>query len=146
IDVNDPPGKSLGHGCDDYIKDVTYREAPEASGRPLIPERFRQFTEKGPIYAAVDSVRADGLVTLKFAQPERCFTGLLLTSDGMEVKVVSTANRKILGKPYYYWNSEGAIYAGRSLGTGERFDRPRGTGFKRYDHPLTKAERSAEER
>jgi hypothetical protein len=137
----DIPGFNGIHGSD-YVK-RDGEELPPVEGRPAIPERFREFYEKGPIKA--DVVRIEGKVVLNKGLTDRIKPGMLLAAEGherIELKVLSVREHESVAEVSYFWNSDRRVAVGDSFTTGEYFNRPRGTGFERFaDLPKRKKDR-----
>jgi hypothetical protein len=132
----DLPSGDRIHG-NDYIK-RTVGLLPSLSDKPVIPERFVEFYEKGPVVAKVIWLGPGGRVTLNKGSADRLRVGMLLglnRFDGIEVKVTEVQEREATGDVFYYWNSDREVKVGDEFTTGSYWHRPWGTGYPRYRRP-----------
>jgi len=128
------PAGEYQHGLDYARVQDPALEAPYAGEKPIIPERFREFYELGPIEAVVAQVNSDGSVLLKGTALRPLRPGLLLASSEfgrVDLDVVSTSGLTGVARPIYSWNSDRRPKAGDRFTTGDPWRRPRGTGFRR---------------
>ena len=146
VDENELPGfcgaiakKDFPEGLhgDDYVK-FKGEELPKVEGKPIVPLRYEEFLEKGPIEATVTRVEASGDVVLDKGSENRLKPGMLLASqswDRIELKIKSTTPKESVAVAFYYWNSDRPVRVGDSVTTGEMYHRPGGTGFERFAKP-----------
>lgn len=121
------------HGRD-YVK-CDGGKLPAIQGTPLIPKRYQEFYEKGPIEAKVILIDKTGNVVLDKGTAGRLKLGMLLAISEygrIELKVVSVTQDQALAQPLYYWNSDRPVKVADRFTTGNYWHRPRGTGFERF--------------
>lgn len=126
------------HGLD-YLKLVgSGSSVPPVDGTPLIPERYREFYEKGPVTARVERVLPDGKVTLNRGSADRVRQGMLMTLDAfgrIDLEVLSVTEHASVAQPIYFWNSDRKVEPGAAFTSGSYRHRPRGTGYQRFTAP-----------
>ncbi len=129
-----PPTEEHVH---DYIKVAAGGAAP-VRARPLIPERYREFYQRGAIEAKVVRINSDGTVTLNKGSRNRLKPGLLMAIveyEPINLEVVTVSEREAVAKLFYFWNSSRWVRVGDQFTTGGEWNRPRGTGFQRLSAP-----------
>jgi hypothetical protein len=146
VDENEMPGFCAATSQDnmrrfdrihghDYVKWIGGELAP-TEGKPIVPERYKEFLEKGPVDAAVVRIDDEGAVILNKGTSDRIKPGMLLAAEGdccrIELKVVSAKEHESLAQAFYFWNSDRRVSAGDRFTTGTHWDRPWGTGFERF--------------
>lgn len=125
---------SVGRSYRDYLQHNKAYEIPLSYGKPLLPERYREYYEKGAVKAKVVRIEPNGQVVLDRGEQDRVRVGLRMTlSDGTseEIKVTSVQAKTATAEVFYFWNSAGPVQVGETFTTGEHWTRPRGTGFER---------------
>jgi len=160
IDENGMPGFCADvrgespHRCaGSYVK----RADPEANpgeGEPLIPDRFREFYEKGPVRARVAAIGDDGTLTLDQGAADRLRPGMRMAlwrpesidpvtgvprhlrwGEWIELIVESVGERDAVARVHYFRNSERRVQVGDQFTTGERWFSVAGTGVPRLPEP-----------
>lgn len=124
------------HGLD-YIK-IQKPENISISGKPLIPARYIDFYENGPIVVKVVKVSDVRHAVINKGSADKVKPGMLLSLvnfGGLDIEVVSVDKHESVVKPIFYFNSNVFIKVGHRFTTGDTWDRPRGTGFQRYTKP-----------
>ena len=113
-----------------------------------MPDRFKQFYRLGAIKAAVLRFDKSGRAVLDKGSADRLQPGMLLAHydyGRSELKVESVEGHKAIARPFYYWNTSEKVKAGDLFSTGGAYNRPRGTGYQRFDHILSEAEQKSVE-
>lgn len=133
------PGNTLGSDVrgEHYVK-WSGETLPPAEGRPAIPERYREFYERGPVQAVVARVERDGKVILNKGTADRVKPSMLLAAKGpptIELKVLSAQEHESVAQASYFWNSNRRVAAGDCFTTGGDLAGPWGTGFERFPNP-----------
>lgn len=127
------PTRDNIHG-QDYVK-LEGGEPLGTQDPPLIPQRFKDFYEKGPIEAEVIRIDKTGNAVLDKGTVGRLKLGMLLAINEfgrIDLKVVSATPNQAMAQPLYYWNSDRPVKVGDRFTTGGYWHRPRGTGFERF--------------
>lgn len=114
----------------DYIKCDGSQQSP-VEGAPLIPTRYQEFYEKGPIVATVVRIDEDENAVLDKGTGDRLKPGMLLAINAfarIDLKVISTTSNEAVARPLYFRNSGHAVKVGDRFTTGSYWHRPAGTG------------------
>jgi hypothetical protein len=131
------------HGMD-YVK-WDGENLPPLKGNPILPERYREFYEKGPVVAKVTKIEPDGSVILNKGSAGKVKEGMLLcvnAFDNSEIKVTSVRKDTATANVLYFWNSDTKIKVGDEFTTGGYYHRPHGTGYERFLQPPVKPKKA----
>jgi hypothetical protein len=117
-----PPQWSVG--IPNYMKQPALAADP-GEGEPLIPDRFREFYEKGPVRATIAAIGDAGMVTLHCGAADR----------RLELMVESVGEHEATARACYFWNSRRLVQVGDEFTTGEKGFSVAGTGVPRLPEP-----------
>lgn len=146
-----PPRWSVG--IPNYMKQPALTSDP-GEGEPLIPDRFWEFYEKGPVRASIAATGDAGMVMLDRGAADRLQPGMRLAfrlleaidpttgffrtvggPDRLELIVESIREHEATARACYFWNSERPVQVGDEFTTGEKGFSVAGTGVPRLPEP-----------
>jgi hypothetical protein len=146
-----PPQWSVG--IPNYMKQPALAADP-GEGEPLIPDRFREFYEKGPVRATIAAIGDAGMVTLHCGAADRLQPGMRMAfrqldaidpaigffrtvggPDRLELMVESVGEHEATARACYFWNSRRLVQVGDEFTTGEKGFSVAGTGVPRLPEP-----------
>jgi hypothetical protein len=149
----DARGEAPDRCAGSYVKRAD-PDADPGDGEPLIPDRFREFYEKGPVRARVAAIGDDGTLTLDQGAADRLRPGMRMAlwrpesidpvtglprqfrwGEGMELIVERVGEHEAVARVQYFRNSERRVQVGHRFTTGERWFSVAGTGVPRLPEP-----------